>query len=63
MFESGEIMVKSIVLKLPHLGYYDSPPHQNLSMKLGMHVDNTMIQHPSKLGGMSIKIGRVGNYV
>ena len=45
IMESEEIIVKSIVLQLPHLLYCDLPPPQNLSMKLGMHVNNTMIQH------------------
>jgi hypothetical protein len=55
MFESGEIMVESIALQLPHLLYCDSPPHRNLAMKLGMHVKNIIILCPSKFGGMSMK--------
>jgi len=53
MCESGEILVKYIVLQLPHLSYCDSPPCQNFAMKFGNHVDSIMIQHPSKFGGMS----------
>jgi hypothetical protein len=55
MSESGEIMVESIVLQLPHLLHCDSPPHQKLAMKLSIPIENIMIQCPSKFGGMSMK--------
>jgi len=55
VFESGELMVRSIILQLPHLSYCDSPPFQNLAMKLGICVEDTMIQHPSKFSGMRMK--------
>jgi hypothetical protein len=63
MFESGEIMVWSIVLQPNHLSHCDSSPCQNLCMKLGKYVEDTMIQHPSIFGGMSTKTSRVRNYV
>jgi hypothetical protein len=48
MFESGEIMVESIALQVPHLLYCDLPPHQNLAIKLGIYIDDIMIRRPSK---------------
>jgi hypothetical protein len=57
IFESGEILVKSIVLQLPHLSYCDSPPCQNSSMKLGIRINNIMIQHQVKFGGIKTKTG------
>ena len=59
MCESGEMMVKNIVLQLPHMSYCDSPPFQNLAMKFVKCVDSIMIQHPSKFGGMSMNTSRV----
>ena len=56
---NGQIMVQQI----PRLWYCDSLPHQNLAMKLDMHVNNTIIQHPSKFSGMSMKTGWVRNNV
>jgi hypothetical protein len=63
MCESGEIMVETIVLQLPHLSYCDLPPWQNLAMKFSKHVDSIMIQHPSKFCGMCTNTRRVRNYV
>ncbi len=57
MFESGEIMVESIVLLLPHLLYCDPLPSQNLTMKLGIHIEDIMNQYSSKSGDMSMKKG------
>jgi hypothetical protein len=54
MCESGEILVKNIVLQLPHLSYCDSPPCQNVAMKFGKHIESIMVKHPFKFGGMSM---------
>ena len=49
IFESAEIMDKSIVLQIPHLLYCDSSHCQNLAMRLGKHVNDIMIKHPQSI--------------
>jgi hypothetical protein len=63
MCESGEILVKNIVLQLPHLSYSDSTLCQNVAVKFSKRVDSMMIQHPFKFGGMNMNTSRVRNYV
>ena len=57
IFESIEIIGKSMGLQIPHLLYCDLSPHQNLSMKLDMHFNDTMNQYPSKFDSTSTKTG------
>jgi len=59
MCESEEILVKNLVLHLPHLSYCDSPPCQNFAMKFGKSLDSIMVKHPSKFGDMSMNTSRV----
>ena len=61
IFERDEIIGKIMVLQITHLSYWDSPPCQNSSMKLGVHVNNIMIHWPSTFDSMSTKIGWVRN--
>ena len=61
IFEREDIMGKSMVLQIAPLSYCDLRPRLNLPMKLGMQVNNFMIQRPSKFDNMSMKTSRVRN--
>ena len=61
IFERDQILGESMVLHIPHLLYCDSPPCKNLSIKLGMHINDLKNQRPSKFDSMSTEIGWVRN--